>query len=75
MNCYDPIEYLYMRKPFPIKNLPPFEPKSVVKEIEHNYMDQAIIDVKKAVQKMERVMQEKKDMEQKWIFFNFEKNV
>lgn len=59
-NC-DPIEYLYMRKRFPIENLPPFEPKSVVKEIEHKSMDQGIIDVKegfpdideKAVQKME----------------------
>lgn len=74
VDCCDPIEYLYMRKPFPIENLPPFEPKSVVKEIEHKSMDQGIIDVKegfpdideKAVQKMERVMQEKKeDMEQK----------
>lgn len=72
VDCCDPIEYLYMRKPFPIENLHPFEPKSVVKEIENKSMDQGIINVKegfpkideKAVQKM--VMQEKKeDMEQK----------
>lgn len=49
VDCCDPVEYLYMRKPFPIENLPPFDAKSIVvpvKEIEYDPMDQGVIDVK-----------------------------
>lgn len=61
VDCCDPIEYLYMRKPFPLENLPPFEP-AVQKEEEKNFPE---ID-EKAAQKMERVMEEKnEDMDTK----------
>lgn len=63
VDCCDPIEYLYMRKRFPIENLPPFEP-AVQKEEEEKKAFPEIDE--QAVQKMERVMQEKKeDTEQK----------
>lgn len=35
--CCEPIEYLYMRRPFPIENLPPFETE--IHYPEDNYDD------------------------------------
>lgn len=56
VDCCDPIEYLYMRKSFPIENLPPLDAKSIVvpvKEIEHEPMDQGVIDVKEREEEKE----------------------
>lgn len=57
VDCCDPVEYLYMRKPFPLENLPPFEP--AVKKEEEEKKDFPEID-EKAFQKMEWSASEKR---------------
>lgn len=67
VDCCDPVEYLYMRKPFPMQNLPPFDAKSIVvpvKEIEHAPMDQGVIDMKERKEEKEG---EEKEREKKKV--------
>lgn len=67
VDCCDPVGYLYMRKPFPMQNLPPFDAKSIVvpvKEIEHAPMDQGVIDVKERKEEKEG---EEKEREKKKV--------
>lgn len=64
VDCYDPVEFLYMRKPFPMENLPPFDAKSIVvpsKETEHVPMDQGVINVKKRERRGKRKREEEKE--------------
>lgn len=63
--------------PFPIENLPPLDAKSIVvpvKEIEHEPMDQGVIDVKEREEEKEGKEKEMKkrkveEVGQMWIFF------
>lgn len=68
--------------PFPIENLPPLDAKSIVvplKEIEHEPMDQGVIDVKEREEEKEGKEKEMKkrkveEVGQMWIFFQPKKS-